>query len=301
MFLPRLHPVFRALTVSAVTMIALAPLRTARASADTIAPKQDPAVMALVRSVGTNEYKALSARNADLAAGRGPRYFFFEEERSVHTGQHLWAQAVIETSAGQVERLLAIDGKPLDDAAQRAEDARIADLAAHPEKIKAAESNEMSDRKRSEAMFSTPPEMFLFSRSSAPDGVIAVNFVPNPDYVPQTYQQRVLHSLGGSIQADARAMRMSELDAKVLQRVEFGWGFLGYVQQGGTLHMARQEMPDGEWKMTDLEVHIVGRMLLFKSLEMEKHLVRRDFQLMPAQSSVNDDLKRLLAAKLPPK
>lgn len=290
-----------ALTVACVALSAACPLQTARASADTAAPKQDPAVLALVRSVGTNEYKALSARNADLAAGRGPRYFFYENERSAHTNQHLWTQAVVETSVGQVERLLAIDGKPLDEAAQRTEDARIADLAAHPEKIKAAESNEMSDRKRSESMFSTPLEMFLFSSAAAPEGSVAVNFIPNPGYVPQTYQQRVLHALGGSIRADAHAMRMSELDAKVLQKVEFGWGLLGYVQQGGTLRMVRREMPDGEWKMADLEVHIAGRMLLFKSLEMEKHLERRDFQLMPPQSTVSDDLKRLLAAKLQPR
>jgi hypothetical protein len=287
----------KALTIPAMLLV-MWPLHTARASVDTIGPKQDPEVLALVRSVGTNEYKALRARNADLAAGKGPRFFFLEDERSAHTGQHLWAQAVVETSVGQVERLLAVDGKPLDAAAQRTEDARITDLAAHPEKIKAAESNEMSDRKRSEAMFNTPPDMFLFSRGTAPEGAIAVKFEPNPDYIPQTYQQRVLHALGGSIQASAHAMRMSQVDAKVLQRVEFGWGFLGYVQQGGTLHMERQEMPDGEWKMTDLEVHIAGRMLLFKSLEMEKHLVRRDFQLMPPQSTVSDDLKRLLAAKI---
>jgi hypothetical protein len=271
---------------------------TVHASDDNVGPRQDPAVLALIHTVGLNEYNALRARDRDLMNGNGRRYFFYEQERSAHTGQHLWSQAVVETSAGPLERLLAVDGKPLDAAAQRTEDARITDLASHPDKIKAAQSAKMADRKRSEAMFTTPPEMYLFTRQSAPEGAIALSFAPNPSYTPQTYQQRVLHALTGVVRADARSMRMSQLDAKVAERVEFGWGLLGVVQQGGTLRMVRQDVGGGDWRLTGLDIHIAGRMLLFKSLDMDEYLARRDFLLLPAQDSMQDDLKRLLAAKL---
>ncbi len=268
------------------------------AGSDSVGPRQDPAVLAIVRTVGTNEYEALRLRNANAADGKGPRYFYFLAERSLRTGQHLWAEAVVETAAGPLERLLAIDGKALDAAAQRVEDARITDLAAHPEKIKAQQAAEMQDRKRSEALFKTPPEMFEFVRQSAPEGTIAVAFAPNPTYVPQSYAQRVLHAMTGVVAVDAKSMRMRQLDARVAQQVQFGWGLLGVVQQGGTLRMVRQDVGGGQWRLTGLDIHIQGRMLLFKSLDMDEHLQRRDFQLLPAEETMQEDLQRVLAARL---
>jgi hypothetical protein len=282
----------------AVAAAAVGPVWMVVHAADDVRPRQDPAVLALVHTVGTNEFEALKSRNAIALGGNGPRYFYYETERSQHTGQHLWAQAVVETTAGPLERLLAIDGKPLDERAQRAEDARVNDLAAHPEKIKAQQTAKMADRKRAESLFTTPPELFEFTRESAPEGTIAVAFAPNPTYVPQTYVQRVLHVMTGVVDVDARTMRLRELDARISQQVQFGWGLLGTVEQGGTLRMVRQPVGSGEWRLVGLDIKVQGRMLLFKSMDMDEHLQRRDFIELPAEETMQEDVRRVMAAKL---
>jgi hypothetical protein len=47
-----------------------------------------------------------------------------------------------------------------------------------------------------------------------------------------------------------------------------------------------------------LDIKVQGRMLLFKSLDMDEHLQRRDFIELPAEETMQEDLGRVMAAKL---
>ncbi len=61
------------------------------------------------------------------------RYMYVSEERSNRTGGHLWQERVVETAAGKVRLLIAVDGQPLSAERAAAERARLADIAAHPD------------------------------------------------------------------------------------------------------------------------------------------------------------------------
>jgi hypothetical protein len=253
----------------------------------------DPAARELVRQMTLHE--AAGARHK-------PDYFFMQEERSDRTGQHLWVEAVAETPHGPLRRLLAEDGKPLDAERQRAVDERVRQLASDPALMDQVNRGSLQDQQQGEALLTMSPDMYLYydaGRIGDPNkgGVIKFAFKPNPAYVPQTYQERVIHAMEGTFLVDATAMRMKQLDAHLAEVVKFGYGLLGSVQSG-TIHLVREETSVGDFKPQVFDLTVNGHILLFKTLGRQQHLVRHGFVRMGENAPLSEAAKMVLAAKL---
>ena len=262
---------------------------TAQFSAQPGQAPQDPAAAAIVKQVGEHELDAYR---------RHQEYFYYSEERSDRTNQHLWFEAVVETQHGKLRRLLQEDGKPLTTQRRQQEDARIAALAADPAKLEAASRARQQDEEHAQSLFQTSAGMYLFSFDNPADNgpLLKINFRPNPTYDAPTYEQRVLHALAGSILVERDTLRLREINARIVEDVKFGWGILGEVQPGGTMHFVRTHAGGDDYKPILVDINMQGHMLIFRTLSRSQHLTHRGFVLLPPNLSLADAGKMVLAA-----
>jgi hypothetical protein len=247
----------------------------------------DTSVKNLVRQISQNEAAAAHHR---------PDYFFIQEERSDRTGQHLWVEAIAETPHGPLRRLLTEDGHPLNAARRREVDQRVAMLAANPSELDSVNKSRMQDQRQGEAMLALSPEMFLYYDAGQQDGMLKFAFKPNPEFVPATYQERVLHAMAGTFLVDRQTMRMRELDGSLTGEVKFGYGLLGSVQSG-KIHLVREETCHGDYKPEVLDLNVNGHILLFHTLGKSEHVARKNFVLMGDNATLQQAEKMVMEAR----
>jgi hypothetical protein len=61
---------------------------------------------------------------------------------------------------------------------------------------------------------------------------------------------------------------------------------LGRVEKGGTFQIEREQVAENRWKTSLLEVHISGRVVLFKAISKDQREVRSNFQPVSSDLSV---------------
>lgn len=231
---------------------------------------------------------------AESTAWKNRQHFSYrKEERSNRTKGHLWSELVVETSNGPLERLIAVDGKPLSDIEDKAEDRRIDHLAKHPDEFRRQTQRRNEDEARLPSLMSELTNLLVFHRSGFQGDLIEITFQPNPSFRERTYQDRVVHAMSGVLLIHRTDMRLSELDVRLEHRVEFGYGILGDISDTTNFSLARQEVSPGSWEPTKIHVHLDGTVLLMKSLSREIEASQYDFRLLPHNLTVAEAARML--------
>ena len=231
-----------------------------------------PQQTSLIEQVAANEVAARKTR---------PHYFFVSEERSVRTGGHLWKENVVETSDGPLRRLIAIDNKPLTANEAAAEQRRIDTLVSHPDEFRRINQAHKDDEERATQLLQMLSSNFALTPDGEVNGCLRFNFQPKPEFRPSSYQERVAHEMVGTISLKKPDDRLCTLDAKIIRPVEFGYGMLGHIDQGGHFSLARKQVDAKNWKSEHITVHINGRILMLKSLAQDQETVRTDIRIVP--------------------
>jgi hypothetical protein len=73
--------------------------------------------------------------------------------------------------------------------------------------------------------------------------------------------------------------------------VEFGFGFFGHIDNGGTIEIGRVQPGPSEWKTALINIQLSGRMF-FKTISQQEYETRSDFH------EVSGDLSLLEASQL---
>jgi hypothetical protein len=113
------------------------------------------------------------------------------------------------------------------------------------------------------------PQSFLFKTAGSEGEYTHIAFQPNPSFHEESYQDRVVHAIAGVLIIHKPDMRLSELDAHLEHKVEFGFGILGVLRDKTNLPRARGEVSAGQWTTTKLRVHLDGSILLLKSISRD--------------------------------
>jgi hypothetical protein len=195
-----------------------------------------------------------------------------------HEDSHIILEQVIETVDGPVKHLLAIDGHAPTPAQLKEESDRHRSLLKNSADQSALKKDHDEDTKKMEEMLRTIPEVFVFQDQGTQRGLEKISFHPNPDFKPKTYEQRVLHTLVGTAFIDLHDKQIARVSASLAQRVEFGLGFLGRVDKGGTVNIARTRVSSGVWQVSMERIDLSGRMAIFKSLNRHKDEQRANFK-----------------------
>ena len=112
-----------------------------------------------------------------------------------------------------------------------------------------------------------------------------MNFRPNPDYQPQSMEERVLRAMTGTVVIDP-AMRLHTLEGRLPEDVSIGFGLLATIQAGSSFHTTRDRVPGNEWKTASVDTDIHGRAIFFKTIGKKEHAEHTEFKELPEGMSV---------------
>jgi len=225
------------------------------------APAQQQTPLQVVTAMVQNEKEARQNRTF---------FRYTSVERSARTDGHLWTENVAETPDGLLRRLVAEDGKPLSPDRAAAEDRRIAALVRDPSDLRDANADRRADEARLGKLLDTLPQAFLFTRDGMQGDCIRITFRPNPAFTPSTYDQRIVHGLAGTILIRMPAERLCGIEGHLIDRVSFGYGLLGHIDKDSHFRVTRVPVTVTDWKSTRIEVHLDGKLLLFKSISRDE-------------------------------
>jgi len=231
-----------------------------------------PQETSLIEKVAANEVAARKGR---------PHYFYVSEERSARTGGHLWKENVVETTDGPLRRLIAIDNRPLTAGEAAAEQRRIDNLVAHPDDFRRQNQAHKDDEDRAAQLLQMLSSDFVLTPNGEANGCLRFTFQPKPDFRPASYQERVAHEMAGTVSLKRPEDRLCTLDATIVHPVEFGYGMLGHIDQGGHFSLARKQVDAKNWKSDHITVHINGRILMLKSLAQDQEAIRTEIRVVP--------------------
>jgi hypothetical protein len=97
----------------------------------------------------------------------------------------------------------------------------------------------------------------------------------------------------GDLWLDARMKRLARLNGTLIENVDFGFGLLGRLYRGGWFQLERTRVSATDWKTEQLEVHMSGRAMLFKTVARETSEVRGGFEPVPPRMSLEQGMRVL--------
>jgi hypothetical protein len=238
-----------------------------------------PQETSLIEKVAANEVAARQGR---------PHYFYVSEERSARTGGHLWKENVVETTDGSLRRLIAIDNRPLTAGEAAAEQRRIDNLIAHPDEFRRQNQAHKDDEDRAAQLLQLLARDFALTPDGEVNGCLRFTFQPKPEFRPSSYQERVAHEMTGTLSLKTPENRLCTLEATIVHSVEFGYGMLGHIDQGGHFRLERKQVDEKNWKSDRITVHITGRILMLKSLTQDQEAVRTGIRTVPQNLTLTE-------------
>lgn len=216
-------------------------------------------------------------------------------------GNQTLTEEQVDTIDGPFYRVLAINGAPLD-AAQLQQDNLRMDRLLHDrsQQLKLKQAHE-EDEKKLETLMRVMQDAFLYDYDGVDGNFVRIKFHPDPNYNPPTYEARVAHSLGGTALIDLEQKRLVKVSGQLLSRVDFGYGLLGHIDQGGNIEIGRTRVAPSQWKTALINIQLSGRLVFFKTISKQEYETRSDFRaigdLSPAEAS--QLLRGLPAAPIP--
>jgi hypothetical protein len=228
-------------------------------------------------SAAAAQIVTIMMNNENEAALHKFHYSYISRERSERTGGHLWTEKVVETSFGKMRMLLAEDGQPLSPERVGEERGRLAAILADPGAFIRKSQTTKDDEAHARQMLTLAPRAFLFE-NPRPDGpFLRIDYRPNPDYQTQSMEERVLHGMSGSMLVDPQALRLHHIEGHLPTDVSIGFGLLATVRAGSNFSTTRDRLGQPDWKTTELDTAINGRVIFFKSIAKNEHAEHSDF------------------------
>jgi hypothetical protein len=122
------------------------------------------------------------------------------------------------------------------------------------------------------------PEAFVFEDQGKEGESERIAFHPNPGLKPKTYEQRIVHALDGIVFIDLHDKLIARLSGSLGLRVDFGYGLMGHIEQGGTTEITRVQLSPGVWKTSAEKLDIDGRFVIFKKIGKHQDETRTGFE-----------------------
>ncbi len=224
--------------------------------------------------------------NEDAEAAHRGHFTYVSEERSDRTGGHLWRERIAETNAGKVRMLIAEDGRTITGDRAAVERARLADIAAHPELFEKREQARKNDEEHAKQMLDLLPKAFVLENLRPEGEFVRIDFRPRPEYQARSLEERILHSMHGSLLVEPKLARLRSIQGRLPQDVAIGFGIIATIEAGSSFETTRQLVPGGEWKTHTLNTDIDGRAIFFKSIGKKEHAEHSTFRQIPPGMTV---------------
>ena len=191
---------------------------------------------------------------------------------------------IIETKDGDVACLTAVNNAGLSAPDQQAEQARLESLLTDPERQHHRKEREQGDAERARKILRALPTAFLYAFAGTvetPQGPsYRLSFQPNPDFNPEDLEAQALKAMAGELWIDIAEHRVTRLEGKRLHDVDYGWGLVGKLEQGGTLLLEQADVGEHQWRTTHMVLAMNAR-ILFKTVKLDTTLELSQFTPVP--------------------
>ena len=236
------------------------------------------------------ELVRVTVENEVAAANNAAKHIFHSHKQTPKGSQ---TRLYVETTQALAAMLIASDDQPLTEQQQQAEIDHLTWLVNDPEKLRKKHARETEDEERSLRIVKALPDAFRYEYDGtensatglgqAGDVLVRLKFTPNPAYSPPSRVEQVLEGMQGDLLIDREAHRIARIDGTLFREVTFGWGIIGHLDKGGHFRVQQADLGlgDGAWGITEMSLHLTGKILLFKSLSMESDEVLSDFRRVP--------------------
>lgn len=264
----------RAVSLSFITLLAaFAPL-TARAAKQTtpaLTPHQ------IVR-------KAVDLQIA--SNNRMPAMSFTYTKTTPHG---VFVKDVIQTSGGEVSRLVSINGKPLSPDRNALEQQRLTALLSHPSDQARHRRHQIEDQGRVNRLMQQFPDALLFTPAGTEPGpygpMLHFTFAPNPHYSPPDIESSILTAITGDVWIDQSTFHFIKLHAHLIHSVHVGWGIVATFQKGGTVSLVNQNIGHGNWPITHMKLDVDGSALIFKPIHIHIIEDESNYHFLPPSTT----------------
>ena len=244
-------------------------LQTARGADSAGNPQENPSEV--VREVMHNEIEA-QLQDTSL-------WCFREEHKD--DGKPEKSLEVCQTESGDIERIVAVNGRELSADEKAAEEKRVEKLIDHPERLRIKQKKQRDDQEQARNLMKIFPEALRFSYDGRQGDLLKMSFRPNPDFHASTRPAMVLHHLQGTLLLDAKRKRLLEVHGLLTSEVKFGGGLLGHLDEGGTFLVKQGEVAPGHWDVMRMDIHMNGKALFFKTISIQQQEHYRDYVRVP--------------------
>lgn len=228
-----------------------------------------------------------------------PTYFTYRDLKRKKDGSTETKQ-MLQTPQVVLGRIVAINGQPLTAEQRKNEDDRLNRLTSDPDELAKKKKEQQEDDARARKMVRAIPDAFNFQfvrTEEGPSGEVAVfNFSPNPNWTAPDRELQVFTGMSGTLKIAVKPERLSLMQAKLFKDVNFGWGILGKLYQGGDFMIEQSEIAPGHWDVTHMKLHFTGKVLLVKSLNIQQDEQTSDYHEVQPMS-VAQALDRLREAE----
>ena len=211
----------------------------------------------------------------------------------------------VETKDALAAKLIAINDQPLTAEQQRSEANHLTWLMNNPEQLRKKAVREKEDEERSLRIVKALPDAFCYEYAGTADSanglgktgdqLVRLKFTPNPAYRPPSHVEEVLAGMQGELLIDPQVRRLARIDGTLFREVTFGWGIIGHLNKGGRFRVQQADLGlgDGAWGITELNLNITGKILMFKGISMISDETLSDFQKMPENLTFAQGVERL--------
>jgi hypothetical protein len=212
---------------------------------------------------------------------------------------------VIETRDGSVARLVERNGQKLTVTEDAAERERLKEILDSPGDFIRHHKRDDSMRHDSLQLVSQMPQAMIYTYvlgqpqlPGAAGRQIVIDFQPDQNYKARETLDDLLTGIKGRMWIDAQSHRVVRIEGTVQKDVNFGWGILGKINQGGTIVLEQANAAGDRWVYSRLDTHLTMRVVI-KTVAMNNQMTATDFRPLPGPISVQDAVHTLLAMSVP--
>jgi hypothetical protein len=209
---------------------------------------------------------------------------------------------IVETKDGDVARLIATNDGPLNAEGQQTEAARLQGLLDDPSLQRHRQEREQGDAERAHKVIRALPDAFLYQFNGiveTPQGPsYRLTFQPNPSFDPQALEAQALKGMAGELWIDIAQQRVTHLEGKRIHAVDYGWGLIGKLDQGGTLLLEQADVGNHQWRTVHM-VLVMNARVLFKTIKLDTTLELSQFTPVTPGMTYQQAIGLLRASNIP--
>ena len=219
-----------------------------------------------------------TAVKTELKAAQDDHSVFIYHDHDKQPQKDKYTIVVQTTAHGAINRVTRVNGSAIPIPKQKAKIENYVNSPSLQQKKRQANQN---DSRQTEQLLKMIPNAFLWSVTKVTPEEVTLAYQPNPDFNPPSMQDRVFSAMAGKMVIDRDQHRIVVFEGKLIHNVNFLWGLLGHINQGGTFSVRRKQLEPHVWEIVEMHVHINGHILFFKTIGSNEDDISTDWRPAP--------------------